>query len=219
MRYLTALSVFTVLVLIVFFSGCTGTSPAPAATAQTTAPTAVADPYPDALVVNTPTSFGSGNMVGEINVFRYAIRPTYDWTDPSLNSPQEQAESNEPLEERKDYNTKSPKEGSTYLFVYVSVENTGSDPIWSPDSGKVLVVSDGKTYKYTPLLSSETHVKGESVSQYNYLFGSDGTVGWISPGSTSRGFMVYEVPASFSLEKTYVVADAGSSQVFAWKLA
>lgn len=217
------------LILLVVFCGCTGTppapqpvaTPAPITTLASPVPTATPDPYPNALAPNVPVSFGAGTKTGNITAYGYTLRPTYSWVDPSWNSPREQAESSKPLETQKGYNTKKPQDGNTFLFLYLNVAGTGTEAVYAPSPKQIVVVSEGKTYEYTSLASSQTIVDGETGKQYDFQIGTGGTGGYIQPGKSNnvRGFLIYEVPQSLSPEKTYVIVTPDAKTQGVWKLA
>ncbi|NLD57203.1 MAG: DUF4352 domain-containing protein [Methanomicrobiales archaeon] len=220
---------FAVVVLLAAVCGCTGTAPpAPAETptvvpaAETTLqPTPAPDPFPDALALNTPVAFGSGKKTGEITVTGSTFRPTFSWTDPSWNSPREQLESADPLEIRKGYNTRTPQDGNTFLFVYLKVEGTGEEAVYAPAPSQIVIVSHGTTASYKTLASGQTIVDGEPGSQYDFLIGTGGSGGYVQPGKSNavRGFLIYEVPAAFPVETLYVVANADATTQGVWRLA
>jgi len=228
MKYIPAAALFAVIALLVVSCGCTGTSPAPllvatpapVTTVATPAPTATPDPYPLALAPNVPVTFGTGTKTGEMTMYGYTVRPVYTWVDPSWNSPREQVESSKPLETQKGYNTRKPGEGNTFLFVYVNVAATGTEAVWAPSPQNVVVVSEGKTYQYTSVASAQTTVDGELGKQYDFQLGAGGTGGYVQPGKSNnvRGFLIYEVPAGFSPEKTYVLASPDARTQGIWKL-
>lgn len=228
MKRTLAFALLTALVLLVVFSGCTGTAPAPQPVVtpvlvtflSTPAPTATPDPYPHALALNVPVSFGTGTKTGNITASGYSVRPTYSWVDPSWNSPREQVESSKPLETQKGYNTKKSQDGNTFLFVYVNVAGTGTEAVYAPSPKQIVVVSEGKTYEYTSLATAQTLVDGELGKQYDFQIGTGGTGGYIQPGKSNnvKGFLIYEVPATVSLEKTYVIASPDAKTQDVWKL-
>ena len=228
MKRTLALSIVAALVLLVVFSGCTGTAPAPqpvatpapVTTLATPAPTATPDPYPHALAPNVPISFGAGTKTGNMTAYGYTVRPTYSWVDPSWNSPREQGEASKPLETQKGYNTKKPMDGNTFLFVYLNVAGTGTEAVYAPSPKQIVVVSDGKTYESSSLATAQTIVDGELGKQYDFQIGTGGTGGYILPGksNTVKGFLIYEVPATFSPEKTYVIANPDAKTQGVWKL-
>jgi len=229
MKYTAAIAMLIAVVMVVIFSGCTGNtaaSPAPTTPEQSTIaptlqPTSVPDPYPNALALNVPVSFSSGKKTGEMTVTRYTFRPTYTWVDPSWNSPRQQAEAGQPLGTQTGYNTQRPHEGNTYLFVYLTVTGTGSEAVLAPSPKQIVVASEGKTYGYFPLTSAQTTVDGELGHEYDFLIGAGGTGGYVQPGAsnTVKGFLIYEVPASISPDKVYVIAAADPQVQGVWKLA
>ena len=221
-----------VLVLLAAACGCTGsaptaptvtpTTPAVVQTAQATLqPTPVPDPFPGASALNTPVAFGSGKKTGELTVTGYTFRPTFSWTDPSWNSPREKLESADPLEIQKGYNTLTPPDGNTFLFVYLKVEGTGQEAVYAPAPSQIVVASHGTTTSYTTVGSGQTIVDGESGRQYDFQIGTGGSGGYVQPGksNTASGFLIYEVPASFPVETLYVVANADATTRGVWRLA
>jgi hypothetical protein len=229
MKQIAALTLLAALVLVAAFSGCTGTTPAPqpvVTTVQLTpspthVPSLVADPYPNASPLNVPVSFGSGKKTGEMAVYGYTVKPTYTWADPSWNSPREQAASSNPLETQKGYNTQKPQPGNAYLFVYLNVASTGTEPVYAPSPKQIVVFSEGKTYEYSSLASSQTNVDGELGKQYDFQIGTGGTGGYVQPGKSNnvKGFLIYEVPASLVPARAYVIAIPDSQTRGVWKLA
>ena len=99
-------------------------------------PTPTAVPFPNALALNEYATFGSADMIGKATVYGYDMKPGYNWTSPSWNSPGEQGAASQPLEIQRGYTMEKPQEGNTFLFVYVRVLNTGK---------KCRVCSLGKT--------------------------------------------------------------------------
>lgn len=233
MKRTAVLSVLVILVVFAALSGCTSSpqTPPPATPAvmattpvvATTAPAPVAtpDPYPGALSLNTPVAFGTGTKTGELTATSYVVKPTFSWVDPSWNSPREQLDSSKPLETQKGYNTKKPAEGNTFVFVYLSAVGTGTEAVYAPAPSQIVLISDGKTIPYTTVGGAKTVVDGITGSEYDYLIGTGGTGGYVQPGrsNTAKGYLIYEVPASFVPEKTYVLAQADAKTQGIWKLA
>ena len=229
MKRIAVFSVLTILVLLAVLCGCTSTQPAQPVPVTTIAPTETPtpiptptpDPYPNATPLTKPVAFGAGTKTYDMAVTAYKIRPVFTWTDPSWNSPREQAGSQGSLEPQKGYNTKKPAEGNTFVFIYLSAAATGTEAAWAPSPNQVVVSYDGKTYPYTSLLSDQTIVDGETGTQYDFELGSGGTGGYVKTGksNTVNGFLVYEIPASFVPEKTYVIVTPDTKTTGVWKLA
>jgi hypothetical protein len=229
MKYIVSLAAVAALILLIVFSGCTGTPSAPqpvttavpVTTVATPAPTPTANPFPNALALNVPLSLGAGKKTGEMTVSAYKLKPTYTWVDPSWNSPQEQAASSGPLEVQKGYNTAKPHEGNTFLFIYLGVVGTGTEPVYAPSPHQIVVASEGKTYQYSSLASAQTTVNGESGAQYDYQISTGGTGGYVQPGKSNavKGFLIYEVPATLVPEKTIVLTTPDPATRGEWKLA
>jgi hypothetical protein len=225
MRYSYTIAVFGVLLSVLLFSGCTSTAPQVQAT--TAVPTTVVIPspaitqvpFPNALSVNEYATFGSGTQQGRASVTRYQVKPDYSWTDPSWNSPSEQLASSQPNDVQEGYNQAKPKEGNTFLFVYVSVENTGSDTIFVPSANQFVVFVDGKAYNYTSVHGSSVIISTVSDSQYRFVRGQRDPIEYIQPGDTKvAGYLIYEIPAPFMPGKTYVASNLDYKNSAVWKL-
>ncbi|MCK9579874.1 MAG: hypothetical protein M0Q92_05420 [Methanoregula sp.] len=229
MKHIALPAMLVALVIFAAICGCTGTpqpAPTPVPTieitpAATPAPVPTPDPFPDASALNTPVPFGTGTKTGELTVTGYTVRSMYSWIDPSWNSPREQLESSDPLETQKGYDSKQPHDGNTFLFVYITAASTGTDAVWAPSPAQIVVMNEGKIYTYSTISSGETVVDGEPGTQYDFDVGKGGTGGYVLPGKSNiaKGFLIYEVPASFSPEATYVVANADAKTQGVWKLA
>jgi hypothetical protein len=228
MKRIAVLTLFAALVLLALSCGCTENAPAtppvttiPPTPAATPEPTPTPDPFPDALPLNTVVPYGTGTKTGDLTITGYKVRPTYSWVDPSWNSPREQLDASNPLETQEGYNAQKPQDGNTFLFVYVTVASTGTDAVWAPSPAQIAVISKGTTYQYSTLASGETIVDGETGEQYDFLIGEGGSGGYVQPGQSNivKGFLIYEVPAPFSPETTYVVANVDAQTQGIWKLA
>ena len=228
--FLLAAIIMVVLVILCWGTGTTPSAQPPPATttvvtappaATTPEPTPTPDPYPDASALNTPVAFGSGAKTGEINVYGYTVRPTFAWVDPSWNSPKEQAESQGAFETQKGYNTEHPAEGNTFVFIYLSVGATGTESVWAPSPNQIVFYSNGQTYKYTSVGSAQTVISDETGNQYDFELGTGGTGGYVMPGKSNnvKGFLIYEVPESFSPETAYVIVTPDARTQGVWKLA
>jgi hypothetical protein len=230
MKFFLTIAVIGVLVSVLFFGGCTSSSPSetpapvqtPAATtvAVTPSPTPTSVPYPDALPLNAYTDFGSGTMTGSATVYRYLAVSEYNWTAPSFNSPHEQAASSGPFDRQYGFNNERPKAGNTFLFIFVRVSDTGTKALYAPSAQQFVVYTGGKTYNYSPVHSSDVTINGVSGTQYDFQIGRGGEVGYILPGDSNSadGYLIYEVPASFSPDTTYVLSNLDYKTQVVWKL-
>jgi hypothetical protein len=90
----------------------------------------------------------------------------------------------------------------------------------APSAKQFVVYSDGKMYNYTSVHSSDVLIDKVSGRPYDYLFWQDGTAGYIQPGESNRadGYLIYEIPASFSPEKTFVMSNLDYQNTAIWKL-
>jgi len=229
MKFIYTIAVFGVLFSVLLLSGCTSTpQQAPVQTAVPTtavvmtSPTPTPVPFPNALSLNQYATFGNGEHQGKATVYRYQEKPDYSWTDPSWNSPSEQLAASDPLDVQRGYNLEKPKEGNTFLFVYVRVENTGTGTIYAPSNTQFVVVKDGKTYNYTSVHGSDVIISTVSDSQYRYMRGQRDPIEYIQPGDYSNakveGYLIYEIPAPFSPDTTYVAGNLDYKNSAVWKL-
>lgn len=228
MKFIYTIAVFGVLFFLLLFSGCTSTSPPvqtpttmPTTAVVTLSPTPTAVPFPNAMAQNEYATFGSADKIGKATVYRYEVKPSYTWTSPSWNSPREQAAASPPLELQRGYNLEKPQEGNTFLFVYVRVMNAGINAVYAPSAKQFIVSSDGKMYSFSPVHSSDVIIDKVTGSQYDYQIGRGGTIGYIQPGESNKaeGYLIYEIPATFSPGTTYVVSNLDYQTSAAWKLA
>jgi hypothetical protein len=227
MKPVHAIGLFCIVAVLIAFSGCTSTdpqTPTPATTIQvTTTPTPVPEPtlYPRALALNHEAPFGIAGKNGMATVYKAEVRSSCSWASPSYNSPHEQQEAGESLyTTQHGYNIEKPKEGNTFLFVYVRLADTGSDRMVAPSPNQFIVNYNGKTYPYSSVRGSDVTVSSVRVSQYDYQIGSGGVAGFIMPGPSNAadGFLIYEVPASIDLSKTAMVIALDPEHQSAWKL-
>jgi len=226
------IAVFGILVLALLVSGCTSSTssqgqtpasvPPPGVVAQSPTPTAAsaAAPFPNALALNEYAHFGTGNEQGKATVYRYEVKSNYNWTSPSWSSPSDQAAASGPSGVEYGYNMAKPGEGNTFLFIFVSVLNTGQHAVYAPSAQQFVVFSDGKTYNYTSVPSSDVIIDQVPGSQYVDQIGPGGTVGYILPGESNKadGYLIYEIPSSFSPDTTYVVSNLDYQTQAVWNL-
>jgi hypothetical protein len=218
---------FGLLFLVILFSGCTSTSPpvqSPTAIPTTAmvilSPTPTAVPFPNALALNEYATFGSADMIGKATVYGYDIKPGYNWTSPSWNSPAGQGAASQPLEIQRGYNRETPQEGNTFLFVHVRVVNTGKNAVYAPSAKQFVVNSNGTLFNYSPVQSSDVIIDTVPGTQYDYQIGRGGTVGYIQHGESNAadGYLIYEIPATFSPTTTYVISNLDYQNQAVWKL-
>jgi hypothetical protein len=229
MKFSRTILAIGVLCLVLLCAGCTSTTPP--APSQTTSPTKVvatttpapaltAAAYPDALSVGQYATFGSGTKEGKATIYRYSVNPTYNWTEPTFNSPHDQLAASEPNGIQRGYITEKPKDKNTFLFVYVRVIDTGTKAIYVPSPSQFVVINGGTAYNYTSVRSSGVVIDNVFENQYDFQLGADGIIGNIQPGDSNAaaGYLIYEVPASISPQDTYVVANIDYQTQAVWKL-
>jgi hypothetical protein len=227
MKFIYTIAIFGVMFMVLLSSGCTTASPSvqaptsvPTTLVVVPSPMPTAVPYPNALALDQYAQFGSGNEQGKATVYRYNVKPNYNWTSPSWNSPREQAAASPPLELQRGYNLEKPQDGNTFLFVYVRVINTGQKAVNAPSAQQFVVFNNGKMYNYSSVHSSDVIIDTISGTQYDYQIGRGGTVGYVQPGESNAadGYLIYEIPAPFSPNTTYVVSNLDYQNQAAWKL-
>lgn len=226
MKPFFALRLVCIVAVLVTLAGCTGTTPqtttpAPVVVTTTATPVPEPTPYPGALALNQETPFGIAGYNGTATVYKAELRSTYQWASPSFNSPHAQEEAGDTLyTTQKGYNTEKPKEGNTFLFVYVRLANTGTQRMVAPSPNQFIVDYNGRTYPYRSVVGSDVTVSTVRVTQYDYLIGKGGVAGFIMPGSSNAadGFLIYEVPASIDLTKAAMIIGLDSGHQSAWKL-
>ena len=228
MKFFFTLTAFCLLFFGLIFAGCMSSflpaqTPVVSNTLGIPSPVLTAVPFPNALGLDDYSCFGCDNRQAGATVYRYEIRPYYNWTSPSWNSPREQADASQPLELQRGYTMEKPGEGNTFLFIFIHVQNVGTMGVNVPLAKQFVVYSDGKMYNYTPVHSPDVVIDRVSGSQYGYQTGQEGsgTVGYIQSGESNRaeGYLIYEVPASFSPNNTYVIGYLDNQNQAEWKLA
>lgn len=215
-----------VLFIVLLFCGCASTSPksvVPASVPVTPvlpSPTPTVEPFPNAQSLNTASTFGTADMTGQVTVTRYTIKPNYNWTSPSWNSPLEQVAASPPLDLQRGYNMEKPREGSTFLFVFIRVANTGTKAVYAPSPQQLVVNGDGTIYNYRSVAGADVNIDGVVGKQYDYLIGKGGTGGYVQPGESNRveGYLIYEVLSTLAPEKMYVVGNLDYQTRAIWKL-
>ena len=227
MKLRLTLGVWGVLIAVLFFSGCTGTTPPVQTqtpvptTAVTLTPTPTAVPFPGALALNEYATFGSGERQGKATVYQFEIKSDYNWTSPSWNSPGQQASASQPLGLQRGYTTEKPGAGNAFLFLYVRVLNNGTSAVYAPSAQQFVVSGNGKVYNYTPVQSPDVVIDKVVGTQYDYQIGRGGEVGYIQPGESNRaeGYLIYEIPAALTPREIYVLVNLDYQNQAVWSLA
>jgi hypothetical protein len=223
-----------ILLIVLFCSGCMNTSPqspsqttapatvftTPPPTTATIVPAPVVTAYPGALALGQYATFGTDGRMAKATISRCEIRPNYNWTAPTFNSPGSQSAASRPNEVQRGYTTQMPKAGNTFLFVYVSLVNTGTSAIFAPSASQFVVSSNGTFYNYTSVQGSDVVIDTVPGTQYDYQIGRGGLVGYIQPGESNKadGYLIYEVPAAISLKNTYALVNLDYQNRAVWRL-
>jgi hypothetical protein len=219
---------------MVFLAGCSTsngtqgtTTPVPSKTIVTTyspqvsastipslaAPAAVetvTDPrFVNPLRLKSPYRFGNGTKwTSEAAINRIWINDTYRWYNP----------------EELQYDTRTAPAGKTFLFLFVSMVNRGTDRAPLPPMGNIYVIADGviiphdsfhplpmKNPDSTPRVARIAEIEysrkvytSELVEDYGYSHGQK--LAYIEPGESNavEGYIIYVVPDTIKPEKTYV---------------
>jgi len=196
------------------------TTPTPVVT--TTIPTPPPDPFPDAYPIRKIFSFNEDKYASKATIYRYWINETYQW--------------HSDLDNR--FYTQEPNAGKKYLFVFVNIENIGTDGYPYPKASSIVVHNSGNIYyvdnsHYLPdkagnkkataiaiqeLEHQSDYFNMERVEDYGYSHGTTQDFVFPGQGNAVDGYLIYEVPASLTPENTYVdiVFDGQDRNV--WKL-
>jgi hypothetical protein len=188
-----------------------------------TVPTPTPDPFPHALALKTWFPFGGGNVVSEGTVYDYWINDTYQWHNDA---------------DAKWY-TQKPKPGTKYLFIFSSLVNHGTARVWFPTSHDIFVHYNSVIYtvdtshylpdrtediKATPVEVGEIQYRhqligAEYVTDYGFSNGQE--LAYLYPGESNavEGYLIYEVPASLSADKSFVEIAFNGKDRAVWKLA
>ena len=214
MKFSYVLAGFGVLVFFLLVSGCTSTSTAPQVVQAPTytptlslSPTPTSVPFPNALALNQYDQFGSGENQGKVTVYGYKVLSNYNWTSPQYNSNPYQQIANGPNLEN-GYTTVTPHAGNTFLFVFVRYFNTGTSAINAPSANQCYVYINGTSYSPSSINAPQVTLTPVVGSQYADLVGN-GASGVVQPGQSNGldGYIIYEIPSSFSPHTTYVTLD------------
>ena len=205
------------LIVATLLAGCSGqvTSQVPETPAVTAAPTtlppatteapqitAVPEPFPGALSLGTPYTYGREDIAMEVTVYKVKVMDEYDWWSPKWGR----------------YWNTTPKKGSHFLFALVRFIDRGTARALLPAPHTFVLRSNGNSYVETTDRDNSLWIKGIDVKQYEYYF--EDTAGWIDPGESNKveGFMIYEVPESVTPQNSYVDVIFSSKAAAVWKL-
>ena len=229
MRSISVFILVGILAAAVFLAGCTSQAPAaPVPTAvpttvvtATSSPIATPVPFPHALALNTFSTFGYGGKTGEATIYKYVVRPNYTWTEATFNSPHEQSVYNQPNEIQNGVNIQKPADGNVFLFIYIKVINTGTTAVNAPSAKQFTVNINNVAYSYSSVNSPKSVVNDISGSQYDFSFSPGGTVGYVQPGESNAadGYLIYEIPATYTPGNTFVVGNLDFQNQAVWMLS
>ena len=204
------------------------TNPTPVSTTiistTVTTPTPVPDPFPDALGIKELFSFNEGKYASRATVYRYWMNETYHWHNDMDNKYY-----TEPGRPNPDYK---------YLFVFVNIENIGSDGYPYPKSNMIVVHNNGQVYSVdtshylpdkagdrdaTPVEIQEIELLSdyknlEHVEDYGYSHGTTQDFVYPGAGNAVDGYLIYRVPATLKPEESWVEIVFDGQDRAVWKL-
>jgi len=229
--------VFVVLPKMPGSGGSTGSTTGPGVAMQTTTqavtniPTTIAttvtrtqtpDPFPGALSLKQKFPFGTGDLASECTIYRYWMNDTYQWHNDKDNL----------------YYVEKPPVGYKFLAIFIDVVNNGNTRVWPPTPNNIHLIYNGKEYsldeshylpdksvniKATPIEIKEIQyisklTGSEYVEDYGYSHGTE--LSYLYPGASNAidGYIIYEVPASLTPDKTYVKIEFNGQDVGVWRL-
>jgi hypothetical protein len=181
----------------------TPTETTPPETTAVQVTTASLEPYPGALSVGTPYTYGREDISTEVTVYKVKAMDEYDWWSPQWGR----------------YWNTSPKKGNHFLFALVRFIDRGTARARLPSQSMfVLQGEDGSAYIQTSDRDHSLWIKDIDVKQYDFYF--DKTAGWIDPSESNKveGFFLFEVPAGLTPDKAYLGATFSSKAAAVWKL-
>jgi hypothetical protein len=196
----------------------------PVTTVITTAPTPTPEPFPDAYRIKEIFSFNEGKYASRATVYRYWINETYHWHNDMDNKYY-----TEPVR---------PAPGYKYVFIFVNIENIGTDAYPYPKSNLITLISEGNEYhvdtshylpdksgnlKATPIEVQEIEFLSdyfnlEHVEDYGYSHATMSDFIYPGQGNAIDGYLIYRVPESLDPKKTYVHIVFDGQDQAVWKL-
>lgn len=199
------------------------TTPTTIETTATPAPTQ--ESFPNAFKLKQVFQFGENKTRSEGTVYRYWINDTFQLFDPRETV----------------YVTKTPSAGNKYLIIFVNAVNRGSARTWAPKSSGVSVIYNNQFYYPDPTHSlprtektadgSPVILRIREIEIFHKLYGSEYVedfgyshgmeLAYLTPGESNAidGYVVFEVPAALTPDKTYVEIAFNSQDSAVWKLA
>lgn len=192
-------------------SGIPAALTSPQQQVNTVSPAEPADPrLRNPLKMEEGYLFGNGTKwISEVKVNRFWMNDSYRWYNP----------------EELQYDTRTAPAGKKYLFVFLSFVNYGTQRAPLPPQGNIYILFDNvmippyvqhplpmKNPDSTPRVVRIAEIEyshkvysSELVEDYGYSHGQK--LEYIAPGESNavEGYIIYEVPASLTPEKAYVL--------------
>jgi len=200
--------------------------PVPETVVTTALPTPPPDPFPEAYAVGELFYYNNeSKYTSRATVYRYWMNETYQWHNDMDNKYY-----TEPGRPNPDYK---------YLLIFVNIENLGSDAYPYPKSNMIVVHNGGNLYRvdtshYLPdkagnpkataveiqeIEHMPDYFNFELVEDYGYSHGTTQDFVFPGKGNAVDGYLIYNVPATLSLENTYVEIVFDGQDRAVWKLA
>ena len=107
--------------------------------------------------------------------------------------------------------TKSPKEGAKFLWLYVKATNIGEVAQYIPDQSSVSILYKGIEITYY------TNRGFEEREMYTYAFRLG--FGKIYPGVSEEGWIIYEVPKGIDISQAKICVEFEKGKSMTWSLA
>jgi hypothetical protein len=180
---------------------------------------------PTSVVLNFKEDYHFGNDTrwnSVATVYRIWINDSYRWFSPDDNR----------------YYNKTAPAGKKYLFVFVSMVDTGKDRAPLPQQSNMYllyddVISSSDPSHFLPTKNPDSSPKvvriaevewskkrfdTEYVEDFGYSHGQ--RLGYINPGVSNAvdGYIIYEVPESLKPENAYLAIVMPESDIAIWKL-
>lgn len=233
------------IILLVAAAGCAGSEPAPIATPLpttalpeptsaptpepttipvTTTVTPVMSQYPEALALKAMFPYaGDTPRKSEATVYRFWSNNTYSWYNPAENA----------------YETNVAPSGKKYLFIFVTIVDSGTERIPIPSQNNIYVEYNGEMIPRDPThplptKNTDSSPKVSRVAEiefYKKLFGNSEYVedfgyshgmklDFVNPGESNAvdGYIIFEVPEELTPEKAYVRIMSPGISTAIWKL-
>ncbi len=179
------------------------------AVAATLTPVAASQSVPESDLTALPpgetVSFGNSANKGEITMTRSYTRDRYEWKNTDWGN--------------HFFNT-TPKEGNTFLFVYLRLKNNSTGPVLAPAPSQFTVQYNGKSYRYSSVGDPTLWIQGVDMKQLDYAVREVRRDGYLNPDSNNAvsGYLIFEVPAGIDPGTAYLQGTLDATTKAMWRL-